>query len=183
MEFSPHPSSSNTQSLGQITFPLSPSFIHGMLALTSYCSSEWHAMLSGIQFIWGMYNHKPYPLQPGRPTQWGPGEREKEAGWGSALRGRQKSKSKTCLLPRPPPVVPVKCGERWYFVFTWMSTNSKCMCWLLVFRPLRRERFKECQRADREALHGTKDKWCPDHDNGFSRSCCLSCGQVTIEGR
>lgn len=149
--------------------------------MTSYCCSKWHAMLSGIQFIWGMLNHKPYLLQPGRLTQQGPGEREKEADWGLALRGRHNTESTTCLLSRFPPVVPLKCGQRWYFVLTWMSTNSKCMCWMLVFWPLSRESLKECcQKSGQRNTEWYKRQmvsWL-DRDNEFSRSCCLSCGQV-----
>ena len=91
MEFAPHPSYSNTQPLGHISLPLSPSFIQGSLALTSYCSSEWHAALPGIQFIWAMYDHKPYPLQPGRFSQQGGQERREEEGG-----DRAKAKLASC---------------------------------------------------------------------------------------
>lgn len=149
MEFSPHPSSFNTQSLGWIVFLLSPPLvIHGLLALTSHCSSVWHAMLPGIQFIWATSNHKPYPLQPGRLTQRGPGEREKEADWGLALRGGgQESQSKTCLLSKNPPL---------YFLW---NVRGDGILYLLVclqianavFWPLSRASWKECHKADRAA--------------------------------
>ena len=60
MEFAPHPSySKHSNLLGTfLCLSLSPSFIQGSLALTSYCSSEWHAVLPGIQFIWAMRDHK-----------------------------------------------------------------------------------------------------------------------------
>lgn len=49
MEFSPHPSSSKTQPRGPVfSLLLPPSFSHASLALTSYCSCEWHSMAPGI---------------------------------------------------------------------------------------------------------------------------------------
>lgn len=156
--------------LGHVFFhPLSPSFIHGLLALTSHCSSEWHAMLPGIQFIWAMYNHKPYPLQPGRLTQQEP-ERKKEAEMRfSTKRGPKQPKQTLPLVRKNPP---------W---FLW-NTRRDGILYLLKCLQIA-DAVAECwcsdrwaKRAEKSASRLTEKLGCPtkDWDTAWSKGHLVS---------
>lgn len=135
MWFSPHPSYSNKQSLGlppPQTPTLSPAFSDGLLPLTSYCFSEWHATLPGIQFIWAMYNHKPYPLQPGRLTQRGPREAWEGGDGSSALRGSEPGKAKHVKISS------CDSSKIWKATFFFWSTKSELM---LLFCAVKRRKL------------------------------------------
>lgn len=188
MDFSPHPSYSSTQSLGQISPPLALSLIHGLLALTSHCSSKWHATLPGIQFIWAMYNHKPYHLQPGRLTQRGPVEVRERGG----LRFSAKAKKKQSLFPVEKSALKLLWnvrGDSLLYLLVCLQIAAACVeCW-----------WSDCwaETAEKNATHqqqkfeaalklGTltaqyKRQTVPWFccDNGFSRSCFFSSGRST----
>lgn len=169
MEFSPHPSYSKTQSHG--LFPLSlflpPSFIACWPWHLSVPRSD--ATRPGIQFIWTMYNHNLYPLQPERLT------RQEQREKGRLRFGEWKSRGKTHLQSETPPVVLVKC-EGQCFVYTSMSTNSNrsAECWFSDCCST--ESWMKCHMAGcssvvwrgRSTLEGPWISCCNSHSNQWT---------------
>lgn len=121
-EFSPHPSSSSTQSLGSVFFPpsLPPSFMACWPWHLTVPPSDMPCCQEFSSFeLCTTTNHILYNLDDSHSRNHE--SKRKRQKWGSVLRGGQNSQSKRCLLSeKKSPVVPLKHEERWYFVFTYV---------------------------------------------------------------